>query len=407
MITTYKYKLYSSKNLKYLNNKIDISGIIWNHCIALHKRHYKLYNKYLNVYKLQKHITKLKKLKKYEFWKLVNAGSIQNITERIDKSYKQFFRKIKKKQKTRPPKFQKIKKYKSITFKRDGYKILDNNKIRIQNKIFKYSKSRDITDKENIKTLSIKRTDSGFYIFFTFDKKIESNNFKSTNNFKLGKITGIDVGLKTFLTLSDKEPKEFVNLSNSCSNKEKSPEFFKNNLKLIKKLSKKLSKKQKGSKNREKARIRLSKAYERTTNKRKDYFFKLSNDLTKEYSYIFIEDLDIRVWKKLWGRKVSDIAVGEFFRILEYQGSKNSCVVHKINKWFPSSKTCSDCGCINMDLELKDRTWICPDCGAEHNRDLNAAINIEREGASSLRLDNVRLSDSGSSYCLNLESQLL
>ena len=398
MITTYKYKLYNSKNLKYLNNKIDISGIIWNHCIALHKRHYKLYNKYLNVYKLQKHITKLKKLKKYEFWKLVNSQTIQDITERIDKSYKQFFRKIKKKQKTRPPKFQKVKKYKSITFKQTGYKLLENNKLNIQGKIFKYSKSRDIT--KDIKTLSIKRTDSGFYIFFTFDRKIESNN--STNNFKLGKITGIDVGLKTFLTLSDKEPKEFVNLSNSCNNEEKSPEFFKNNLKLIRRLSKKLSKKQKGSKNREKARIRLSKAYEKITNKRRDYFFKLANDLTKEYSYILIEDLNIRAWKKLWGRKVSDIAIGEFFRILEYQGIKNNCVVHKINRWFPSSKTCSNCGHIYKDLELKDRTWICPICKIEHNRDYNASVNILREGASSLRLDNVRLSDSGSNCCLNL-----
>ncbi len=404
MIITYKYKLYNSKNLKYLNNKIDISGIIWNHCISLHRKHYKFYNKYLNVYKLQKHITKLKKLKKYEYWKLVNSQTIQDITERIDKSYKQFFRKIKKKQKARPPKFQKVKKYKSITFKQTGYKLLENNKLSIQGKIFKYSKSRDIT--KDIKTLSIKRTDSGFYLYIVFDKKIE-NTFNSTNNFKLGKITGIDVGLKTFLTLSDKEPKKFVNLSNSCNNEEKSPEFFKNNLKLIRKLNKKLSKKQKGSKNREKARIRLSKAYKRTTDKRRDYFFKLSNDLTKEYSYIFIEDLDIRVWMKLWGRKVSDIAIGEFFRILEYQGSKNNCVVHKVNKWFPSSKTCSDCGCINADLELKDRTWICPDCGAKHNRDYNSAVNILREGASSLRLDNVRLSDSGSSYCLNLESLLL
>jgi len=109
MIITYKYKLYNSKKNKYLTNKIDISGIIWNHCITLHKRYYKLYNKYLDIYKLQKHITKLKKLEKYSYWKLVNSQTIQDVAERIDRSYKQFFRKIKKKQRARPPKFQKLK----------------------------------------------------------------------------------------------------------------------------------------------------------------------------------------------------------------------------------------------------------------------------------------------------------
>ena len=398
MIVTYKYKLYNTKKLKYLNNKIDISGIIWNHCIALHKRYYKLYKKYLNIYQLQKHITKLKKLDKYKFWNLVNSQTIQDITERIDKSYKQFFNKIKKKQKARPPKFQKVKKYKSITFKQTGFKLLEDNKINIQNKIFKYSNSRNI--ESEVKTLTIKRTDSGIYFYVVFDKKVNKN---STNS-KLGKSTGIDVGLKTFLTLSD-------------GTQEKSPEFFKSNLKLIKQLHKKLSSKTKGSNNREKARISLSKGHERITNKRRDYFFKLADKLTKEHSYIFIEDLNLRGWKKLWGRKTSDIAIGEFFRILEHQGNKNNCVVHKIDRYFASSKLCYECGWKKKDLTLEDRVWTCDICNTKHDRDLNAAKNIKREGlsslerkregSSSLRLDDVRLSASGSNCCLTLESPLL
>jgi len=394
MIVTYKYKLYRSKNLKYLNNKIDIAGIIYNHCIALHKRHYKLYKKYLNKFQLQKHITKLKKLKKYKFWKLVNSQTIQDITERIDKSYKQFFSNIKKKQKASPPKFQKVKKYKSITFKQTGYKLLKGNKLQIQSKLYKYSNSRDITG--DIKILTIKRTDSGIYLYIIFDKK--KSNFNPTTNFKMGKITGIDVGLKTFLTFSDKEEE---------SDKVKSPEFFKSNSKLLRKLHKKLSRKKKGSNNRERARIKLSKAHEYVANKRKDYFFKKSNDLTKEYSCIFIENLNIRAWKKLWGKKVSDIAIGEFFKTLEYQGSKNNCIVHKIDRFFPSSQLCSKCGYQNKELELKNREWQCPICKTIHDRDKNASINIEREGISSLRLDNVRLSNVESDYCLNLESLLL
>ena len=384
MIVTYKYKLYKTKKLKYLNNKIDIAGIIWNHCIALHKKYYKLYKKYLNVYQLQKHITKLKKLDKYKFWKLVDAQVIQTITERIDRSYKQFFSKIKKKQKARPPKFKKVKKYKSITFKQAGFKLLEENKIKIQKKIFKYSNSRNIEGK--IKTLTIKRTDSGMYFYVVFDKKVNS----STNS-KLGKITGIDVGLKTFLTLSD-------------GTQEKSPEFFKSNLKLIKQLHKTLSSKKKGSNNREKARVNLSKGHEKITNKRRDYFFKLADKLTKEHSYIFIEDLNLRGWKKLWGRKVSDIALGEFFSILEYQGSKNNCVVHKVDRFFASSKLCNKCGWKKKDLTLKDRVWTCDACKTRHDRDLNAAKNIKREGTSSLRLDDVRLSALESNCCLILES---
>ena len=387
MIITYKYKLYTNKKNKYLNNKIDISGIIWNHCIALHKRYYKIYNKYLNPYQLQKHITKLKKLDKYKFWRLVNSQTIQDITERADKSYKQFFSKIKKKQKARPPKFQKVKKYKSITFKQTGYELLEDNKIRIQNRTFKYSKSR--IAEGDIKTLIIKRTDSGIYFYVVFDKKLKA----PTKDFKLGKITGIDVGLKTFLTLSN-------------GNREESPEFFKSKLKMIKRLHKKLSSKKKGSNRKEKARINLSKEYEKIANKRKDYFFKLANDLTKEYSYIFIEDLDVELWKKKWGRKTSDIAISEFFRILEYQGKKNGCIVYKINRFFPSSKLCNKCGWKNDYLALKDRIFKCKICGNKIDRDLNASINIKREGASSLRLDSVNLSLE-SNCCLTLESHVL
>ena len=390
MIITHKYKLYNSKKLKYLNNKIDIAGIIWNHCISLHKRYYKMYHKYLNSYKLKKHLTKLKKLKKHSYWRFVNSQTIQDITERIDKSYAQFFKKIKKKQKDRPPKFKKVKKYKSITFKQTGYKILENNKLQIQGRIFKYSKSREVP--ESIKTLSVKRTDSGFYLFISFEKDIRE--FDVQYNFMLGKITGIDVGLKTFITFPDGEKRE-------------SPQFFKKSLRRIRKRNRELSRKAEHSNHWKESKVRLSKAHEDIKNKRRDYFFKISDELTKEYDYIFIEDLNLRAWKKLWGRKVSDLAIGEFFRTLEYQGKKNNCIVHKIDRFFPSSKLCNQCGYVYKELSLKQRKWICPNCGILHDRDVNAAINIEREGASSLKLDNVRLSDSESNYCLSLESHML
>jgi putative transposase len=109
MLRTYKYKLYNTKKLKHINRRVDIAGIIYNHSIALHKRYYKLYGKFLNKYQLQKHITKLKKLEKYKFWSKLGSQAIQNITERIDEGYKKFFKK-----QGGVPTFKKVKKYKSF-----------------------------------------------------------------------------------------------------------------------------------------------------------------------------------------------------------------------------------------------------------------------------------------------------
>jgi putative transposase len=118
MIKTFKYKLYHSKKNRYLNEQTKIAGNIYNHCIALHYRYYKMYKKSLNKFRLQKHITKLKKTNKYSFWKKVNAQAIQEITDRIEKGYKAFFNNCKKESKTKkvsPPSFKKVRSYSSIT----------------------------------------------------------------------------------------------------------------------------------------------------------------------------------------------------------------------------------------------------------------------------------------------------
>ena len=112
---TYEYKLYSSRRNKKLNKMIDLSAIIWNHCIALHRRYYKLYHKYLKQDALKKHLVKLKRLNKYNYIKELDAQSIQNIVERIDLAYQKFFKEYKNKKKVSIPKFKKVKKYKSFT----------------------------------------------------------------------------------------------------------------------------------------------------------------------------------------------------------------------------------------------------------------------------------------------------
>ena len=378
MFKTLKYKLYKSKKNNQLDQIIDISGIIYNHCITLHKRYYKLYdNIYLTANQLQKHITKLKKQPKHDFWKLVPAQSIQDITQRIDKAYKLFFNNIKRKVKCSPPKFKKIKKYKSFTLKQHGYKILENNKIQIKKTVYKYSRNQDINN-GTIKTITIKRDNLGdYYICVVVELKDEPINRKMT-----GKIAGVDFGMKTFLTLSDNTEIE-------------APLFFQQNQQQIAKLQRNLAQKTKGSNNRKQAKRQLVKAYKKLSDSKRDHFFKLSKKLTEKYDYICLEDLDIKAMLqsgfKGWGKKISDLAFSEFVSILEYQATKNGCVVHKIDRYFPSSKTCFECGYVHKELTLNDRDWQCPSCNSNLQRDLNASKNIAREGVSSLGLDSVRL----------------
>ena len=144
-------------------------------------------------------------------------------------------------------------------------------------------------------------------------------------------------------------------------------------------------KNKKGSNGRKKVRLQLAKLHIKTTNQRRDYFYKLSNQLVNNYDNIFIEDLNMKAMQMMWGRKVSDLAFSEFVNILEHKAN-----VTKIDRFFPSSKTCSNCGTVKKELDLKDRIYICGTCNIEIDRDLNASINIKRVGASTLAGEVVR-----------------
>ena len=366
-IRTYKFKLYKTKKDKHLHQVINISGIIYNHCIALHKRYYRLHKKHLNKFQLQKHITKLKKREKHAFWKRVPSQAIQDITERIDNAYKKFFDYAKGKTKLRvsPPSFKKIKKYKSYTLKgKVGYK-LEDNVISLNNYRYKFWLSRPIDG--IIKTVIIKRDNLGdFYICITLEKENQQNLVAT------GQSVGIDFGLKTFLTLSDEKEIE-------------SPLYHLKNLPKLKKFNKNLSKKKKGSNSRKRAKLQLAKLHIKIANQRRDFFHKLSNKLAGSYENIFIEDLNMKAMQMLWGRKISDLAFSEFVNILEYKTN-----VVKVDRFFPSSKTCHCCGHVLEKLDLKTRFWTCPACKSEHQRDLNAAINIKRVGTSTLTGEVVR-----------------
>jgi len=349
---------------------ISLAGEIYNHCIALHKRYYRLYKKSLNTYSLQKHLTKLKKLPKYKHWNNLGSQAIQDITDRIDRAYKLYFRNRKHGIKSGTPNFKKRRNYKSFTLKQSGYKLCADNQIKIGNRIFKYFKSQDIQG--IIKTLTVKRDKLGDIYIYVVTDYVETRITPRT-----GEIVGFDFGLKIFLTASNGEDIE-------------SPLFFNFNHKTVRKANRNLSKKSKGSKNRRKALISLERLHKRIENQRTDFHWKLANELTNKYDYLFFEDLNMQGMKRLWGEKISDLAFSAFMLKLKYLASIKGKTVFCIGRFEPSSKTCSVCGYLYKTLELKEREWRCPECETTHDRDRNASYNILRVGASTLGVDNVR-----------------
>ena len=354
---TYKFKLYQTDRNRHLKRMINTCGFIWNHCIALYRRYYRLFKKHINKYALTKHLAKLRNRKPR--WKIVGSQSVQDIVFRIDKAYQAFFKRHNKG--VRPPTFQKVRQYKSFTMTQAGYKFLGGNRIKIGSRVFQYWNSREIEG--TIKTVTVKRTPLG-ELFLTV---VATGPDREIVKIETGKSAGFDFGLKMFLTSSDGE--EIA-----------SPQFLKAGLNELAKANKSLSKKKKGSANRERARLHLNRVYESISNQRRDWFWKLSHTLTDKYDALFFEDLNLDGMKRLWGRKISDLAFAEFIQILEWVAKKKGKEVGFVSRWFPSSKTCSSCGHVHRTLELSDRLWRCSDCGTVNDRDRNAAINILKEG---------------------------
>ncbi|RCJ24053.1 transposase [Nostoc minutum NIES-26] len=363
---TLKFKLYQHKRNRYLKRIINAAGVIYNHCIALHKRYYRTWGKHLSCAKLQSHIAKLRK--RNPFWQSVGSQAVQDICQRIEKAYQLFFKHNKKG--VKPPGFKKVKKYKSFTLKQAGYKFLGGNRVKIGNQVYQFWKSKEIEG--TIKTLTIKCTPLGeLFMIVVVDNCAESQT-KSTT----GKIAGFDFGLKTFLTCSDGTLIE-------------SPQFFKQSLNAIKKASRQHSKKLKGSVNRERARKNLVRRYEDISHRRRDWFWKLAHELTDKFDVLCFETLNLKGMQRLWGRKISDLAFGEFIQILEWVAKKKKKRVVFIDQWYPSTKTCSCCGHVQERLDLSIREWRCSACQSVNGRDENAALNIQMVGASTIGLGDV------------------
>lgn len=219
--------------------------------------------------------------------------------------------------------------------------------------------------KANIRQATLSKLPCGeYYLSILVDGDLTHKGLRDTDN-----AVGIDLGIKDFVITSDGEV--FDNLH-----------FKKSQLNKIKRLQRQLSKKQKGSNNRNKARIRLAKAHKKVNDKKQYYLHQVSNTLINENQVICMEDLNVNgmLRNHKLAESIQEMNFGEFRRMLEYKANWYNRKIVYVDRFYPSSKTCHNCGYINKQLKLSDRQWICPVCGEVIDRDYNAALNILDEG---------------------------
>lgn len=365
----YKYRLYrADKKDRKLRHKLFVASTVWNHFVALQRRYYRLTGKYISLHDMNKHVLKLRKTQRFALWQDLHSQVCQNVCRRVDDAYQRFFNKLAKGR----PRFKKARRYSSFTFPQTGYKV-DGNTVTIDGVKYKFVKHREIGGQ--IKTLTVKRDSVGrLWLVFSVTEELQIEASST------GKSGGFDFGLKTFLT--DDEGRGYA-----------SPQFFAQGIRKTRRLNRQLARKLEGSHRRKRARRALAKHSADVANKRRDFHFKLAHDLCDQYDTLYFEDLNLQGMKALWGRKVSDLGFASFLSILEWVAFKRGKQVIKIDRFLPTTKTCSGCG-QKHNLTLRDRVLAC-DCGLTIDRDHNAAINIKHSGASlcyrSVRKPQVRL----------------
>jgi len=361
MLKAYKYRIYPTKSqIELIEKHFGCARFVYNYFLDFRQKEYAK-GKKVGYSVTQAELTKLKKLDEYKWLNEVGSQSLQMALRNLDNAFTRFF----KKDSGYP-------KYKSKKHSYQNFTAPQNIKI-ANNRVYlpKFTKDgiklkyhREIPKNATLKQATISRHNNQYFVSILVD-----DNIPIPKPIKAKNAVGLDMGIENFIITSDRvlypNQKHFIKAQ-----------------KRLKKLQRKLSKKQKGSKNREKAKLRVQKLHTKVSNQRRDYLHKISDEITNQYDIICVETLNVKgmIRNKYLSKSIADVAWSEFIRQLEYKTKYRGKTLLKIDKWFPSSQICSNCGVNNGKKPLHIRKWTCKECGITHQRDINASINIRNYG---------------------------
>ncbi len=358
MFKAYKFRLYPDKEQQILLEKhFGSCRFVWNYFLDLRNTQYVETGKGMSYKSMQSLLPSLKK--ENEWLKDINAQSLQVVLQNLDTAFSRFFRNI-----AGYPTFKKKKTGGSFTVPQH-FTVNDNHlaipKFKNPLRLFMH---RNIEGE--MRSLTISKTPSGKY----YASILAETGIKIPEPVKIeaGTSTGIDVGITAFLTTSDG-----MQIHN--------PKNLKKSEKKLAILQKRLSRKQKGSKNRNKAGVKVAKAQEHIANQRMDFHNKVSDAMLKAYDTVITEDLNVSGMMKNHhlARSIADAGWSSFVTMLKTKALSRGKNIIEIGRFDPSSKMCSKCGYI-YNLKLSERTWTCPRCNITHDREWNAAKNIKKFG---------------------------